>query len=359
MSKVAYSVIDGVHRKNKKGYAVVDGVNRKIKKAYSIIGGVARPCWSGGELAYYGTITAFPEVKTNHAATPTETHAWFGGGYTKNLNSAKTVYIYDKSLTRSAPTALQYATYGLAATTVGEYVLFVGGTYKFGNAYDKNLTQKSLTALSSGRVNLCGVNNGKYALFCGGSKNNSSTNEVDAYDSSLTKTTTTLAAKAKHAEGTRLGNYAVVQQFYVVQTFDQNLTRVRIADMPHENGFGAATTTNNHAIFAGGSRGTTNATAYDASFTQKILDPLSVGRELLGATSVEGFALFAGGYDNQLYPKNTVEVYDSSLVRSIGHTLSSARIFTKGATVGNYALFGGGEYDSNGLKNAVDAYVVA
>ena len=57
MAKNAYIGVDDIARKVLKGYIGVDGTARKIKKAYIGIGGVARPCFSSGELTYYGTIT--------------------------------------------------------------------------------------------------------------------------------------------------------------------------------------------------------------------------------------------------------------------------------------------------------------
>ena len=58
MAKKGYVGVGGVARKLKKGYVGVGGVARRLKKAYIGVGGVARPCWSGGELSYYGTAAA-------------------------------------------------------------------------------------------------------------------------------------------------------------------------------------------------------------------------------------------------------------------------------------------------------------
>ena len=102
MAKKAYIGVDGKARKIKKGYVGVDGKARKIKKAYIGIGGVARPCWSGGELAYYGAITALSSARAGLSATTVGNYALFGGGDAGN-NSA-VVDAYDASLTRSIPT---------------------------------------------------------------------------------------------------------------------------------------------------------------------------------------------------------------------------------------------------------------
>ena len=125
MAKKAYIGVDGIARKIKKGYIGVDGIAHKIKKAYIGIGGVARPCWSGGELAYYGTIATLSKVRSELAATTVGDYALFGGGVGSTYYN--TVDAYDASLTRTSPTALSKARYELAATTVGDYALFGGG----------------------------------------------------------------------------------------------------------------------------------------------------------------------------------------------------------------------------------------
>ena len=79
MSKEAYIGINNVAHKIKKGYIGIDGVARKIKKAYIGIGGVARPCWSGGELVYYGTIENLGVATPGLAATHVGDYAIFGG----------------------------------------------------------------------------------------------------------------------------------------------------------------------------------------------------------------------------------------------------------------------------------------
>ena len=80
-NNMKFVLMDSVARKIKKGYIGVNNVARKIKKAYIGIGGVARPCWSGGELAYYGTITALSKARCDLAATSVGNYALFGGGY--------------------------------------------------------------------------------------------------------------------------------------------------------------------------------------------------------------------------------------------------------------------------------------
>ena len=72
----------------KGAYIGVNNVARKIKKAYIGIGGVARPCWSSGELAYYGTITSLSQARRQTVAATVGNYALFGGGYSGNSMSS-------------------------------------------------------------------------------------------------------------------------------------------------------------------------------------------------------------------------------------------------------------------------------
>ena len=105
----------------------------------------------------------------------------FGGGITRSSNS-NVVDAYDTSLTRSTPTALSQARSYLAATTVGDYALFGGGTGYSAvvDAYDTSLTRTNPTKLSQARRDFAATTVGNYALF-GGGYVGSQSNVVDAY----------------------------------------------------------------------------------------------------------------------------------------------------------------------------------
>mgnify|MGYP004595407011 CR=1 FL=1 len=146
---------------------------------------------------------------------------------------------------------------------------------------------------------------------------------------------------------------------------------------------GAAGTAH-HALFAGRQTSYKEASsyvdAYDVSLTHTAPTSLSVARGVLGAATVGGRALFAGGgyygaygslHSMTAYYKGnaTVDAYDDSLTRTTAANLSEARIGLSGASVGKYALFGGGYTGKNGYigngvgfemqyiyKSVVDAY---
>ena len=67
MAKKSYIGIDGKARKIKKWYFGVDSKARKVKKGYIGVGGVARPFIGGGELEYYGTISALSKARSKLA----------------------------------------------------------------------------------------------------------------------------------------------------------------------------------------------------------------------------------------------------------------------------------------------------
>lgn len=170
-----------------------------------------------------------------------------------------------------------------------------------------------------GRGYLAGASVGDYALFAGGYKYNSSSSPttytyystVDAYTTSLTRSTPTALGVARHSlAGASVGNYA---------------------------------------LFAGGYKGNKDSTpayysivdAYNTSLTRSTPTGLSQSRYSLAGASVGDYALFAGGKNSSTYSA-AVDAYDTRLTRSTPTALSIARYQLAGASVGNYALFAGG-----------------
>ena len=111
-------------------------------------------------------------------------------------------------------TPLSVARGEFAATTVGNYALFGGGwtgsaRSNVVDAYDTSLTRTTATPLSQARNNLVATTVGNYALF-GGGYTGSASNVVDAYDTSLTRTTATALSVARYSlAATTVGNYAL------------------------------------------------------------------------------------------------------------------------------------------------------
>lgn len=119
-----------------------------------------------------------------------------------------------------------------------------------------------------------------------------------------------------------------------------------------------ATSNNNYAIFAGGTRNDqsgwySDVDAYDSSLVKTVAPSLTSGKEYSPGTPVGNYAVFGGG--GYGYNRDEVNAYNQNLVKSNPPSLTYARRYGAAATAGNYALFAGGEYDSSSL-NRVDAY---
>lgn len=315
-------------------------VARRIKKAYIGIGGIARPCWGSYKLEYYGTATSLWYGQTRLAATTVGDYALFGGGYNPTNGYISKVDAYDKSLTVTYPSSFRNSRDSLAATTVGDYAIFGGGYKGAGisfssevDIYDKSLTKitsSNIALLNTLKRDLAATTVGNYALFGGGYEMgtnadfSTSSSLVEAYDTSLTKTIPTALSLAR----------ALL----------------------------AATTVGNYALFGGGSGASAIVDAYDTSLTRTLPTELSFARDDLAATTVGNYALFGGGsyFTNTFIATNKVDAYDTSLTRTLPTELSKIRSQLAATTVGDYALFGGGtpypSSSSNAKTDAVDAY---
>ena len=324
------------------------------------------------------TPTELSQARNDLAATTIGDYALFGGGHYGP--SSNVVDAYDTSLIRSTPTALSQARYSLAATSVAPaggsspqsgYALFGGGYYDYVysavvDAYNTSLTRTTPTALSQARVSLAATSVGNYALFGGGS----SSNVVDAYDQNLTRSTPTELSQARGIlAATTVGDYALFGGGYgndysaIVDAYDQNLTRSTPTALSQARNYLATTSVGDYALFGGGSSSNV-VDAYDTSLTRTTPTELSQARSSLAATSVapaggsspqSGYALFGGGYYGGYLA--VVDAYDQNLTRSTPTELSRARRYLAATTTGNYALFGGGYYGSR--SNVVDAYSLA
>lgn len=371
-----------------------NSVARKIKKAYIGIGGVARPCFTGGELVYWGKASNLRTPAAGGVAATIrmydeDYYALLGGGSTGSSTVSKTIDAYNSSLTQSSTEGVSTARINMAATAVGYYALIGGGQnysyttyYKTVDAIDDYLERVSCDDLSVKRHSLAattvGVDYDAYALFAGGYGTTTTTAQVatvDAYDPSLTRSTATSLTVARSAlAATTVGNYAMFGGgvkhgqtiMATVDAYNDSLTRTSVQDLSAARTRITATTVGNYALFGGGDGGSgyndysKTVDVYDASLTKLATTTLSVARSYIGATSVGDYAIFCGGYCNTggststLY-KNTVDVFDASLTRTAGANLSEARHGIVATTIGNYALFGGGS-KASGYSATVDVY---
>ena len=95
MAKKTYIGVNNVARQVKKVYIGVNGVARKVKKIYIGVANIARQVFGGGgELSYYGTATPLSEARSNLAATSVGDYALFGGGSNSSNADFSTVDAY-------------------------------------------------------------------------------------------------------------------------------------------------------------------------------------------------------------------------------------------------------------------------
>lgn len=373
MAKKAYIGVNGKARNIKKIYLGLEGKTRKVKKAYIGVGGVARPCWTGGGVAYFGTVDSLAacRYRGSSVAFPTGYALFTGGSTNMELD------IYDTSLTHTTKVSgRQY--WDMGATTNGTYAIFAGGRYtdtdydvsKRGICVNESLTESTKDLLSVARSHMGAGRVGNYAVFAGGHGSSDYVKTVDAVDQSLTKTTAadlgsasykcqaanagqSLLIARNHTMG--IDNYAEVYNSSLTKgsNLNLNLSTDAVYDELVGVNFG------NKAVFTR----LGSVVVFDSSLTRTNLSvTLTAGYEPAAASS-DQFLVFAGGRNPQYAEKatNTVDVFDTSLTRTQGEPLTVGRRWMCAEKVGSYFLFAGGTTSNNtygNTKDTVEAYLV-
>ena len=219
--------------------------------------------------------------------------------------------------------ALSAAQDSMRAATVGKYALFAGGYSRsvFGysvsssvDAYNTSLTKSTPTELSCKRCGHAAASVGGYALFAGGASSynifgyDDIVSSVDAYDASLTRSAAHIIGATAAIGGAAVGNYAL----FAGGTVDWPINEDNV---------------------------TSDVLAYDSSLTFTTAPWLSVARANVKGASVGNYALFAGGKAGSFC--TTVDAYNASLTRTTATALSSEENNSAAATVGNHAIFVG------------------
>ena len=221
-------------------------------------------------------------------------------------------------------TALSTTRYDMRAATVGKYALFAGGLAPnpfFGDdvsssvdAYNTSLTKSTPTELSCKRCGHAAASVGGYALFAGGASSHNFlgygnlVSSVDAYDASLTRSAAHIIGATAAIGGAAVGNYALFAGGTVYSQINKDNV-------------------------------TSDVLAYDPSLTFTTAPLLSVARANVKGASVGNYALFASGRANDFC--TTVDAYNASLTRTTATALSSEENRSAAATVGNHAIFVG------------------
>ena len=395
--KGAYIGVAGIARKVTKGYIGVAGIARKIKKAYIGIGGIARPCWSGG-LEYYGTVTPLSEGRNGLAAASAQSHAYFACGRLSAGTSinyfSKTIDVYDRVLTRTNLNLSNMVVAGtttstslnprefLSGASVNNTAIFAGG--QRGTSFQNDVfavTASTVSRVPSGQYMQSNTAShattaiGNHVIFANGiGVDKAYYRTVEAYDSSLTKTTCATTSKTEaYRAATTVGNYAIIaggvygnaSNTYdtTIDVYDSSLTKITagIALSVGRSNL-RATTVNGNALFAGGTIYANRQSvvdSYNASLTHSTsVAPLSEARMNIAAVTMKDIALFLGGeVSGSPYYSPTVDAYDENLVKVEVPQLSKGRYAHAAATVGDYVLVGGGSREGEGFSNNVEAYV--
>ena len=388
MAKAVYVGVGSKARKMKKAYIGIGGKARKVKKMYIGVGGKARLCYSA-EADKFGTATPLSKYRSILAGTTVGGYALFGGGgYDSDGRKGEAIMdAYNASLTRTTAASLSVARQGLTAITLGNHALFVGGRSgdtSFGtvDVYDASLTRTTATELSVDRYDSAAAVVGSYALFAGGRRKQGSLfvfakDSVDAYNTSLTRTTATpMPSNVYACAGGTVGGYAVfsggsdmnsdstlvetIGAMGIVCAYDSSLTSSKAAPLSYPRAVHSAATIGNHLLFAGGYNSRTGkylstVESYDASLTRSTAVELSSAKTALASATVGEYAMFAGGYkgNSDAAYVATVDAYNTALTKTTMPDLSVGRHGLASAVIGDYALFAGG---ISKISSTIDQY---
>lgn len=354
---------------------------RKIKKGYVGIGDVARPFFGHNPIEYNGTTPVglgFEGLCYLSGATAAgEGYAIVAGGKKKTGEVDDQIQIYAANLQGMLASPLDQARYWLSGGSVGKYAVFAGGATSATNtssevdAYDGSLTKLSPTNLSNSRccMGSCSTSDGNYLLFAGGMTSYSVdalngdftaasyTNRVNAYNTSLTRTTPSSLSQSKsNMGGAVAGDYSVFCGGFtssgasdIFEAYNTNLTRTTLSTSLFDGrGAMAGASAEGTAFFAGGSNGTTITNlvhAVDSNLTvTAIVGGLRYSVWLNGGVEIGPYALFVGGNGNvSMHSLSAVDYYDKNrTVHRADFSLQTPRYGMGVARAGDVVFVAGG-----------------
>lgn len=261
---------------------------------YAIFAGGRTKSGSGGlcnEVDAYNsslvnsTPAALAVAREEIAATSVGDYAIFYTGLDSPTNGCNAVDAYNSSLVKTSINTASYDTRAASAASVGEYALFAGGaarldtssSYGYVFAYNKSLVRTSLSKLSLSRRYIAGASVGDYAVFAGGCTyvqsgiyEHHAQNRVDAYNSSLVKTSPEALEKARYyAKGESSDRFAV------------------IAGGHYNDAYDGTEYTSGSAV--------NNVDAYDVNLVKQTTDKLPNSAEAMSSAGIGDYVLFSNG----------------------------------------------------------------
>lgn len=312
-------------------------------KLYVGVGGTAAKV----KKLYVGVNGVARKVKKLYVGVNGIARKVFGGG----------TFVYD-----GEATTLEKSKLLMWSASTPSYCFFFGGFsgsnyYKDVEAYNSSLTKtvKAPGAYSTAAYNGGGVwlqgSTGEKVIFGGGKSGSSAwTSAMRIINSSLTFSTVSALNKERAQMGTAyVGSYGI---FFC--GFDGTSTSVacKTVDFYDDSGthtydtvlvrqeYSRGCSLPNHAVFNGWQGGTNfRDYAYDSSKTLTTLSGCGISRTNYESAVVGGYALFAGGNDSLT---DKVIVYNDSLTLSYASDLSEARYYLASASLNGLAIFVGG-----------------
>ena len=380
MAKGVYFGVNNTPRKVTNIYFGIDNAPKKVTRAYIGIGGTPRPFWSSwdGPPVRYGLLSTQLDVSRTHlAGTSVGNYAIFAGGKTSltsetGVDSTGATDAYDNSLIKIASISdLQSARSHLAASTVNNYALFVGGEYtQAADAFNSSLTRVSnVTNLYTAQHDLSGVTVGNYAFFGGGHYSDST---VTAYYNgpvttirlslSTPRISVTTAATENHAlfAGGTSTSSGTASRTTAVDSFNRSLTnQVQPPLRSSPNNPGSAATLNGQAIFFCDN----NISIYDSSLTQSFYELDMTLWSEANAVTLGNYCLYSSSYPGQSVSTTQTLCIDKSLTITRIEGLQYPRKYYSAVAVGPHAIMAGGsDVNKNGLEvavsNAVEAFTL-
>ena len=366
MSKKAYAVQNGITKKIRKFYAVIGGTARKLRREYVVLNGVTRPFWTGGEVAYYGADRLY--VNAGYPAyANTPKYAIFHGGLGSS-DPVQYMTAFDATLVKT--NKFIDGRYEHAGGCIGKTAIFAGGRYSASSsnvtskteAFDETLTSLDCPGLRKSRCNLAGANAGAYLVFSGGevvsgagSSTAQDTAYGDAYTESLTQIAVDMSVEDRGWNGATLPSYALFVSRGIANAFNSSLTRSLPASADVYTDIYSGTELHGKAMFADENG---NLQVYNSDLTKTVASGLSAARGAYGCTTLDEWAIFAGGHisGGPANYQTSVEAFDDELTRITLTSLSDGRYDLSGAHVGDFAFFAGGYTSGMKLTSLVDIY---
>ena len=349
-------------------YIGVNGKAKAIAKVYvGNSSGKAELIWGPrGPNRYSKNVTGLKTARYSLSGNEIDDYALFAGGLTKASSTSNAVDAYDKTLTRTTPTALSVGRYGMASAKNYNYAIFAGGEgySNVVDAYNTSLTRSTPTVLSVGRKASAACGNNGDIVVAGGNTSSGYSKVVDLYDHRLTRSNTTSLSEARSnlvavCAGSFIlfaGGYNGSKYVSTVDAFNiysSKIDSVKSGLSEEKAGCAAVSLDDKYGIIAGGGNLSRSNTVdiYNDDLVKSIAATLTKASTNIVATTLrDEYALFCGFADS----KYSIDAYDYNLTK-VFVQFGVTRASIAAASVGDYSLFAGGTFNSVS-QSTVDAF---